>query len=53
MGLAKKCDHCGNLYELKAMNIRGININGLALVSRNEQNTQTNIRKFLTHARNV
>lgn len=39
MSLAKKCDRCGNLYEPKAINIRGELVNGLRLINRKEDNT--------------
>ena len=39
MSLAKKCDRCGNLYESKDMDVCGVIVNGLSLISRNAHNT--------------
>lgn len=46
MSLAKKCDRCGNLYEPKDINIRGAIVNGLGLVSRDEQNAKAVSRRY-------
>lgn len=46
MALAKKCDRCGNLYEPKDINICGVIVNGLALISRDEQNAKAVSRRY-------
>lgn len=46
MALAKKCDRCGNLYEPKDMDICGAIVNGLSLISRDEQNTRAVSRRY-------
>ena len=46
MGLAKKCDRCGNLYEPKDIDIRGAIVNGLGLISRDAQNTNAISRRY-------
>lgn len=46
MGLAKKCDLCGNLYEPKDMDICGAIVNGLSLISRDEQNSRAVSRRY-------
>ena len=38
MSLAKKCDRCENLYEPKDADVCGAIINGLSLISRDQQN---------------
>ena len=46
MGLAKKCDRCGNLYEPKDIDIRGAIVNGLSLIDRDEQNSRAFSRRY-------
>ena len=46
MGLAKKCDRCGNLYESKNMDVCGAIVNGLSLIDRDEQNSRVFSRKY-------
>lgn len=40
MALAKKCDRCGKFYDPKDVNICGAIVNGLKLISRDEQNNK-------------
>ena len=46
MGLAKKCDRCGNLYEPKDMDVCGAIVNGLSLIDRDKQNSRVVGRKY-------
>ena len=46
MGLAKKCDRCGNLYESKDMDVCGAIVNGLSLIDRDKQNSRVFGRKY-------
>lgn len=45
MSLAKKCDRCGNLYVPENMNICGLTVNGLGLISRDAQE----VTDFVSH----
>ena len=46
MSLAKKCDRCGKLYELKDIDACGAITNGLVLVRRYKQNARTFSYKY-------
>lgn len=46
MGLAKKCDRCGNLYEPESIDICGAVVNGLGLIIRDKQNANTVSRQY-------
>ena len=46
MALAKKCDRCENLYEPKDMDVCGAIVNGLSLISRDEQNARAINRRY-------
>lgn len=46
MSLAKKCDRCENLYEPKDIDIRGVIVNGIGLISRDAQNTNAITRRY-------
>ena len=46
MSLAKRCDRCEKLYEPKDIDIRGVIVNGLSLVNRDEQNSRAVSRKY-------
>ena len=46
MGLAKKCDRCGNLYEPKDIDIRGAIVNGLSLIDRDDRNSRAVSRRY-------
>lgn len=46
MALAKKCDRCGKLYELKDIDACGAITNGLVLVRRYKQNARSFSYKY-------
>lgn len=47
MALAKKCDRCGNLYEVQNREIRRNPVNGISLITRDEDNSNACRRGYI------
>ena len=47
MALAKKCDRCGEMYEVKPMSIKNQSVNGIMLIERSRDNNGYTNRGYI------